>query len=157
MIIQPRNFIWKKRQKKRSIIYSRNKINLFFGNNGLITLKPTNLTGVKIFRLKLFLKRSIKKPDKTHRKFWFNAFPHLPMSKKTLGLRMGKGKGKLACWFIKLPSNYSLVEFKNLRLGRANFFSNQISHKLGIPCTFFYINKKIINSPLLKKNKITLL
>lgn len=70
---------------------------------------------------------------------------------------MGKGKGKLACWFIKLPANHMLVEFKNLRLGRASFFYKQISHKLGVPCIFFYKNKKIINLPLKKKKKVTLI
>jgi hypothetical protein len=46
------------------------------------------------------LKRSMKKSDHTRRFIWFLAFPHLPLTRKPNGIRMGKGKGKLECWKI---------------------------------------------------------
>jgi ribosomal protein L16/L10AE len=49
-----------------------------------------------MFRLKLFLKKAARKTDKTLRRVWVNTFPHIPLTKKVIGSRMGKGKGKLS-------------------------------------------------------------
>ena len=49
-----------------------------------------------MFRYKLFLKKAARRTDKTLRKVWFYVFPHLPITRKVAGSRMGKGKGKLA-------------------------------------------------------------
>jgi ribosomal protein L16/L10AE len=64
----------------------------------------------------------------------------LPLTRKPTGTRMGKGKGKLECWFTDVHAGIFFVEFKNLRIGRAKYFSTQIGHKLGI-CTKFFFNK----------------
>ena len=87
-----------------------------------------------MFRIKLILKKSARRSDKTSRKLWFNAFPHLPLSKKIVGARMGKGKGKLNSWFTLVKAGVSLFEVKNLREGRFRHFSKQISSKLGAKC-----------------------
>jgi ribosomal protein L16/L10AE len=43
----------------------------------------------------IFLKKINKKSEKTKRKLWFRTFPYFPLTRKSQGLRMGKGKGKL--------------------------------------------------------------
>ena len=78
-------------------------------------LKPVHLSAAQIFRFKLFLKKAVKKSDKTRRFSWLLAFPHLPLTKKPNGIRMGKGKGKLECWFTNVSGGSVLIEFKNLR------------------------------------------
>ena len=98
MILQPRHITYKRRQKKRSLLSFNNTKNILnFGNSGLMLLRPVHLTAFQIFRYKLFLKRASRKPDVTRRFVWFNAFPHLPLTRKPNGVRMGKGKGKLEC------------------------------------------------------------
>jgi len=67
MLLQPRNFNSKKKQKDRRFRHFHNSFNLNFGTIGLLALKPFQLTAGQIFRLKLLLKRSIKKSDKTRR------------------------------------------------------------------------------------------
>lgn len=95
-----------------------------------MNLKPFRLTGKKIFNLKIFLKKATKRSDKTRRLVWFNVFPHLPLSKKPLGMRMGKGVGKLAAWGSQLAGGITILEFKNLRFGRAVYFFKQASSRL---------------------------
>ena len=100
MLLQPRNFYYKRKQKNRSLLsfnnsYLKKKLN--FGDSGLMILKPVHLSAAQIFRFKLFLKKAVKKSDKTRRFSWLLAFPHLPLTKKPNGIRMGKGKGKLEC------------------------------------------------------------
>lgn len=148
MLLQPRNFISKKKQKDRAFRHFNKKFNLNFGNIGLLTLKPFQLTAEQIFRLKLILKRSVKKSDKTRRFIWFYSFPHLPLSKKPVGLRMGKGKGKLECWFTNVRGGVILLEFKNLRNGRAFFFIKQIQYKLGIIISIYNKSSKNLALPL---------
>ena len=75
-------------------------------------LKPAHLTSNQLFRFKLFLKRSSKKSDYTRRFFWLSAFPHLPLTKKPNGVRMGKGKGSVDHWISKIKVGQTICEIK---------------------------------------------
>ena len=134
MLLQPRRFTYKTRHKKRSQKAFRGQ-NLRYGTTGILTLQSFRFTGKQIFRLFIFLKKSSRKSDKTKRLFWLNAFPHLPLTRKAKGVRMGKGTGKLHSWFTIVRPGAVLVEFANLRSGRAKYFMNQIKFKLAIPTT----------------------
>ncbi len=131
MILRPRKFKHKNRQKKRNNFKIPTKTSvLVYGQFGLYLLQPTQLYSKQLFRFKLLLKKGAKRVDKTRRGVWFNAFPHLPLTKKVAGSRMGKGKGKLSGWVAHLKPKTNLFEFRNLRWGRARYFSRQISFKL---------------------------
>lgn len=71
MLLQPRNFHFKRKQKQRSLLNFNNnfffKNSLNFGGAGLMTLKPIHLTANQLFRFKLFLKKAAKKADQTRR------------------------------------------------------------------------------------------
>ena len=151
MLLKPKNYKSKKIQKLRKFKIFKKNNNLNFGQIGLISQKPLFLTSNKIFKMKLFLKRSIKKSDKTRRLFWFTTFPHLPLTKKPIGTRMGKGKGKLDIWYTNVRGGSLLIEFKNLRNGRALFFFNQINYKLNTKLAIVSKFKKFLNLPF--KNK----
>lgn len=135
MMLQPRKFKYKTRQKKRRA-YSPITTKLVYGDCGLVLERPYRVSAKKIFRLKLFLKRSAKKSSRTGRRFWVSAFPHLPLSRKPKGMRMGKGSGKLSTWYTQIRSGVTIIEFKNLRYGRSRYFFKQISHKFPIPVIF---------------------
>lgn len=135
MILQPRKFKFKSRQKLRRA-HTPSVSTFSYGTTGLVLMRPLRISAKKIFRLKLFLKKSARKSDITRRAFWVAIFPHLPLSKKPKGMRMGKGAGKLSHWYTQIRSGKFIVEFKNLRLGRAIYFSHQVSHKLPVPALF---------------------
>ena len=149
MLLQPRRFIYKRKQKNRKYFTYKNKQKqLLFGSSGLLLLQPAHLTANHLFRLKLFLKRASRKSDYTQRFVWLHAFPHLPLTKKPTGTRMGKGKGKLECWFTNITGGSVLVEFKNLRYGRSKYFMTQLTHKLGLKCKFLFNTRKLLPAPL---------
>lgn len=137
MILQPRFFFYKRKQKNRKLYIFKNNTfknnTLKYGGVGLRLLGTVHLSAKRIFRLKLFLKKASRKSDYTKRFVWFNAFPHLPITKKPTGTRMGKGKGKLEAWYTTVYPGTTLVEFKNLRYGRAFHFCRQLTFKLGVP------------------------
>ena len=127
--MRPRKFTFKGRHKSRSLHFFRGS-NLSFGSSGLLLLQPIKLNSRQLFRYKLFLKRAYKRSDRTLRYVWFNLFPHLPITRKIKGSRMGKGKGKLAGWCSDVPSGIFIVEFRNIRPGRVIYFSNQLLFRL---------------------------
>jgi large subunit ribosomal protein L16 len=154
--LQPKNFRSKKIQKSRKIRYFKTHHSLRFGNVGLMLVRPLQFTGGSLFRLRLFLKKGARKSDKTRRFMWFNAFPHLPLTKKPTGLRMGKGKGKLSCWFTNIRGGVTLVEFRNLRWGRSSYFISQLKYKLGVPVSTLYSDVFFFNLPLSKHKSLSI-
>lgn len=157
MLLQPRHFVYKRKQKNRSPIYFNSNYsqkNLKFGSCGLFLLQPAQLTSNQIFRFKLFLKKASKRADYTRRFVWFHAFPHLPLTKKPTGTRMGKGKGKLECWFTNVSAGSILIEFKNLRYGRSRHFMSQMTHKLGLKTKFVFNTHLFLNFPLNNSRKV---
>jgi len=63
---------------------------------------------VKI-QIKKYFKR-IKGIKHLKRKFWYTGFPHLLISRRSVGGRMGKGKGNVKTWyFIGYEGHYLLV------------------------------------------------
>ena len=131
MLLQPRKFKRKNKQKGRSFLSFRKKP-LNYGDSGLLLLQPLRITAKTIFRLKLSLKKATKRAEFTRRLIWFNSFPHLPLSRKSKGIRMGKGVGKLANWMGCLKGGTYLFELKNLRLGRSLHFFKQAAFKLPV-------------------------
>jgi large subunit ribosomal protein L16 len=152
--LQPRFFKYKKLHKNRKFYYFKKIKNLSFGDAGLCLLKPTQLTSGHISKFKLFLKRAVRKPDKTKRLCWFNVFPHLPLTRKAVGSRMGKGKGKVQKWFTTIHAGTILFEITNLRFGRTCHFFKQMTFKLGKPTKFIFDNTFCFQSPFSQKNKI---
>ena len=132
MLLRPRKFDFKNRHKSRSLYSFPKSSGLLFGQTGLQLLQPMNISGKHLFRIKIFIKKGARRTDKTSRRVWLNAFPHLPLTKKVAGSRMGKGKGKLSGWYGKLPSGVNLVEYRNLRNGRATYFLRQVKFRLPV-------------------------
>ena len=68
MILQPRKFKFKSRQKVRKA-HTPSDSNLSYGTAGVVLMRPLRISAKKIFRLKLFLKKSARKSDITRRAF----------------------------------------------------------------------------------------
>ena len=127
-MLQPRKFKRKSWQKRRNFKLWTPKT-LTYGTSGLRIQQSLRMSAKQIYRMKLFLKRAARKSDTTQRYMWFIAFPHIPLTKKGKGSRMGKGAGKLSSWCVQLSPGIVLVEFKHLRYGRILYFLNQIAFK----------------------------
>lgn len=131
MLLQPRKFKRKSLQKRRSFkLWSHH--DLTYGTSGIRIQQALRLSAKQIYRTKLFLKRAVRKADRTQRYMWFAAFPHLPLTRKGKGSRMGKGNGKLAAWCVQLKPGIVLLEFKHLRYGRTAYFFQQIMYKSSV-------------------------
>ena len=145
MMLQPRKFKFKNKQKRRGAPTFR-ETTLCYGDSGIRPISPLRISAKKIFRLKVFLKRAVKKPEITKRRVWFNLFPHLPLTKKPKGVRMGKGAGKLNSWLLELPGGIIFLEFRNLRRGRLEYFFKKLHHKLKAPLKLVHKDSRVLTS-----------
>ena len=137
MLLQPRKFKYKTKQKSRSVLkWTYTTLN--YGDIGIKTLTPLRMSSRQIFRMKVLLKKAVRKPDLTRRLVWFNTFPHLPLTKKSKGMRMGKGAGKLNAWQTQLRGGSFIFEFRNLRPGRALFFFKKMAVKFPSKTKVFF-------------------
>jgi large subunit ribosomal protein L16 len=138
MVLRPRKFVYKSKFKRR-IIHNGINSPLSYGHVGLKVLQPLQFNSKHLFRLKILLKKSSRKYDKTKRKVWLNTFPHLPITRKVSGSRMGKGKGKLSGWCSRTSPGINLVEFYNLRFGRALYYCKQVKHRIPVKSKVIHI------------------
>lgn len=153
MLLRPRKTIFKSAHKKRTnqtikLHTTTNNSKLVYGQFGLKNKNPNFLLFNKyLFKIKIFLKKTIRRSNITNRYLWVRAFPHIPITKKVIGSRMGKGKGKQSNWAAKITSQSIFIELRNVRPGRANHFLSQVSHKL--PGNFQIVSKYKQHLPLI--------
>lgn len=77
-----------------------------FGRYGIQALDRGWLTAVQIEAARVAITRHIKR----HGKVWIRCFPHKPISKKPLEVRMGKGKGATDQWVAVIRPGKVLFE-----------------------------------------------
>lgn len=159
MLLRPRKVSYKNFHKKRSYKKLNKKLllntKLNYGQFGLKNLNPNLVVYNKhLFKLKVFLRKSVRKSNITNRYLWLNIFPHLPVTKKVIGSRMGKGKGKVSNWSASVSPGSIFIEFRNLRPGRAKYFMSQVRYKL--PGNFKIISKYENYVPLVSFKKKTI-
>ena len=71
---------------------SRGNTTLSFGEYGLQAKKGAWITANQIEAARVAMTRYMKRGGKV----WINIFPHMPLTKKPIGTRQGKGKGNVS-------------------------------------------------------------
>lgn len=107
MLRQPRQTKFKKYRKGRiSPCYETKAINLQFGIYGIQALEKSKLTSKQLESVR----RTITNYVKRKVKIWIRAFPDVPLTKKPLEVRMGRGKGNVNIWVCKVNKGKILFE-----------------------------------------------
>ena len=120
MLLSPRNFKYRKQQKGKSfnkVIGGSNSglVSLKFGSIGLKALSSGRLTAKQINSVRQSINKQIKKLGRLK----VNIFPHTPITKKPVEVRMGKGKGNVDHWVFKVKPGFILYEIETLYIGVA--------------------------------------
>jgi len=71
--------------------HAKGNTELHFGEYGLVANEGAWVTAQQIEAARIAMTRYMKRGGKV----WINIFPHLPLTKKALGVRQGKGKGSV--------------------------------------------------------------
>ena len=88
------------------------------------------------------VRRTIKKKTKKLGTLKINGFPSVPITKKALGLRMGKGSGGVDGWVLPIRAGHILFELNNISLELGKIALHSASFKINL-ATKIICNYKI--------------
>lgn len=79
-----------------------------FGSYGIYALESVRLDAHQIEATRMAIIRAIGRKDS---KLWIRVFPHIPVTKKPLEVRMGKGKGGVDHFIANVKAGKLLFEY----------------------------------------------
>jgi large subunit ribosomal protein L16 len=106
MFLQPKKTKYKKIQKGKLKKFEFKANTLKFGNIGL----KATISGLISARQLEAARRAITRKVKRKGKIWLRVFPDLPITSKPTESRMGKGKGTISFWAVKVKRGTTLFE-----------------------------------------------
>lgn len=101
-----------------------------FGDFGLQVLESGYINNQQIEALRVAITRHMKRRGKV----WIKIFPHKPVSKKPLEVRMGKGKGNPEGWVAVVRPGNVLVEVSGCSDSVAKSALARAAQKLPFRC-----------------------
>lgn len=109
-MLQPKRTKFRKQMKgrNRGLAQAGNKVS--FGEYGLKALDRGKLTARQIEAARRAMTRHVKRVGK----IWIRVFPDVPVTKKPLEVRMGKGKGNVEFWVCKIQPGRVLYEMEGV-------------------------------------------
>jgi large subunit ribosomal protein L16 len=103
-----------------------------YGDYGLMATEPGWITSNQIEAARVAMTRSVKRGGKVYIKI----FPHKPVSKKPIGVRMGSGKGAPEYWVAVVKPGRVMFEIEGVTEEQAREAMRLAAHKLPIKCKF---------------------
>ncbi len=127
-----------KKTKFRKVRIGKNEGNatrghyVAFGDYGLQSLDNERITSRQIESARQAMTRYIKRGGK----IWIRIFPHTPVTRKALGLKMGGGKGNPEFFVAKVKNGTVLFEMKGVTEETAREAMRLAGHKLPVRTRF---------------------
>ena len=109
-MLQPKRTKFRKMFKGRNRGLANNGNKVSFGQYGLQAVDRGRITARQIEAARRAMTRHIKRGGK----IWIRIFPDVPISKKPLEVRMGKGKGNVEYWVCKIQPGKMLYEMEGV-------------------------------------------
>lgn len=103
-----------------------------FGDYGLQSQANNDITSRQIEAARQAMTRYIKRGGK----IWIRIFPHIPVTRKPLGLKMGGGKGAPEFWVAKVKAGTVMFEMKGVPEETAREAMRLAAHKLPVKTKF---------------------
>ncbi|MDP1907975.1 MAG: 50S ribosomal protein L16 [Hyphomicrobium sp.] len=105
---------------------------LAFGQFGLKALEPERVTARQIEAARRALTRFMKRAGRV----WIRVYPDVPVSKKPIEVRMGKGKGTPEVWVCRVKPGRILFEVDGIPIGVAKEALTLAAAKLPVKTRF---------------------
>jgi large subunit ribosomal protein L16 len=131
-MLQPKRAKFRKQQKgrNRGLATVANKVS--FGEYGLKSLQTGRITARQIEAARRAMTRHIRRGGK----IWIRVFPDVPVTKKPLEVRQGKGKGNVEYWVVKVQPGRMLYEMEGVPEQVAREAFRLAAAKLPVKTTF---------------------
>jgi len=132
MLLKPKKTKYKKHHLYKKPKLNKVKTHLVYSNYALVSRESALLNAAQLHSMIMTVKRVLKRKGK----LWFRVFPHIPVTKKPLEVRMGKGKGAVDHWITKIYNGSVLIELEcdSSLLARSSLMS--VSKKLPFKTSF---------------------
>ena len=101
-----------------------------FGDFGLMSLDNERINSRQIEAARQAITRYIKRGGK----IWIRIFPHTPVTKKPLDVKMGSGKGEPQFFVAKVKAGTVMFEIADVTDEQAKEALRLASHKLPVKC-----------------------
>jgi len=131
-MLQPIRTKFRKAHKGRIHGVATSGTNLSFGQFGLKALEPERVTARQIEAARRALTRHMKRAGRV----WIRVFPDVPVSKKPIEVRMGKGKGTPEYWVCRVKPGRVIFEVDGIPLAVAKEALALAAAKLPIKTRF---------------------
>ena len=131
-MLQPKKTKFRKQQKGRNRGLAQNGNKVSFGDYGLKAVGRGRLTARQIEAARRAMTRHVKRGGK----IWIRIFPDVPVTKKPLEVRQGKGKGNVEYWVAKIQPGKMLYEMEGVSEELAREAFKLAAAKLPIPTMF---------------------
>jgi large subunit ribosomal protein L16 len=105
-MLQPKRTRFRKAFKGRIHGASKGGFELNFGQFGLKAMEPERITARQIEAARRAMTRHMKRAGRV----WIRIFPDVPVSKKPVEVRMGKGKGGTEYWCCRVAPGRIMFE-----------------------------------------------
>ncbi len=102
------------------------------GEYGLMAMEGAWITTNQIEAARVAMTRYMKRGGRV----WINIFPHMPLTKKPLGTRQGKGKGNVEAWVAVVKEGKIMFEVSDIDEATAREALRLAAHKLPIKTKF---------------------
>mgnify|MGYP001391550698 FL=1 len=109
-MLQPKKTKYRKQQKGKLRGFATSGAKVSFGEYGLKALTRGRVTARQIEAARRAMTRHIKRGGKV----WIRIFPDVPITKKPVEVRMGKGKGNVEYWVAKIQPGKMLYEMEGV-------------------------------------------
>ena len=105
-MLQPKKTKFRKAHKGRIHGNAKGGTELAFGQFGLKSQEPERVTARQIEAARRAITREMKRAGRV----WIRVFPDVPVSKKPIEVRMGKGKGAPEFWVARVAPGRIMFE-----------------------------------------------
>ena len=131
-MLQPKKTKYKKQQKGKLRGFATSGAKVNFGHFGLKATTRGRVTARQIEAARRAMTRHIKRGGK----IWIRIFPDVPITKKPVEVRMGKGKGNVEYWVAKVQPGKILYEMEGVTEEVAREAFRLAASKLPVITTF---------------------
>jgi large subunit ribosomal protein L16 len=131
-MLQPKRTKFRKAFKGRIHGTATSGAKLAFGQYGLKALEPERVTARQIEAARRALTRFMKRAGRV----WIRVYPDVPVSKKPIEVRMGKGKGTPEIWVVRVKPGRILFEVDGISMAIAKEALTLAAAKLPVKTRF---------------------
>ena len=129
-ILLPRKTAHRKVRKGKNEGVATRCNTVAFGDFGLMSLDNERINSRQIEAARQAITRYIKRGGK----IWIRIFPHTPVTKKPLDVKMGSGKGEPQFYIAKVKAGTVMFEIADVTEEQAREALRLASHKLPVKC-----------------------